>query len=344
MKNRITQAGIRGVGIYLPDQKVTNYDLERMVATKNEWIVERTGIKERRIADTQMTTSDLALRAAREALADAGIAPRELDLVIVATNSPDMLFPATACVVQDGLGACRAGAFDLQAGCTAFIYALSVAGSLVAAGQSKYVLVIGAECMSRIVNWRDRNTCVLFGDGAGAVVVGEVPSGYGILASLLRAEGSGGPLISLPAGLAKTPASFQTVAEGLHYLQMNGREVFKTAVKFLTEGCLEVLAAANLSLDSLACLIPHQANIRIIEAAARRLNIPLEKVAVNIDRYGNTSSATIPLALYETLARGKIANGDNVVMAGFGAGLTWGAVAVRWYDYRSAPQIQPKAQ
>lgn len=337
MNKKTVQAGIRGIGVYLPEQKITNHDLENIVDTSSKWIAERTGIEERRIVDRHMATSDLALLAAKEALSDAGVDPRELDLVIVATNSPDMLFPATACLVQDGLGACRAGAFDLQAGCTSFLYALSLAGSLVASGQGRYVLVIGAECMSRIINWRDRNTCVLFGDGAGAVLVGEVPEGYGILASLLRADGSGGPLITLPAGLARLPASSETVAKGLHYVQMNGREVFKQAVKFLTESCVEVLAAANLSLEALDCLIPHQANVRIIEAAARRLNIPFEKVAVNIDRYGNTSSATIPLALYETLARGRINNGDNIVMAGFGAGLTWGAVAVRWYDYRFRP-------
>ncbi|MCL6635931.1 MAG: ketoacyl-ACP synthase III [Peptococcaceae bacterium] len=337
MNRKTAQPGIRGIGIYLPERKVTNQDLESIVDTNSKWIEERTGIKERRIADKHMTTSDLALLAAKEALSDAGISPRELDLIIVATNSPDMLFPATACLVQEGLRAIRAGAFDLQAGCTSFLYALSLAGSLVASGQSRYVLVIGAECMSRIINWRDRNTCVLFGDGAGAVLVGEVPEGYGILASHLRADGSGGPLITLPAGLARLPASPETVAKDLHYVQMNGREVFKQAVRFLTESCVEVLAAADLSLEALNWLIPHQANVRIIEAAAKRLNIPWEKVTVNIDRYGNTSSATIPLALYETLVQGKINNGDNIVMAGFGAGLTWGAVAVRWFDYRFRP-------
>ncbi|MCL6448415.1 MAG: ketoacyl-ACP synthase III [Armatimonadetes bacterium] len=333
------QAGIRGIGVFAPERVLTNRDLEQMVDTDDEWIVNRTGIRERRIVADEMATSDLACLAAERALADAGAASEDLDLIIVATNSPDMLFPATACLVQDRLGARKAGAFDLQAGCTSFLYALTIANNFIATGYYKYVLVIGAECMSRIINWQDRNTCVLFGDGAGAVVVGEVPAGYGILSYHLRSEGSGGPLIALPAGMSRLPASFETVAKRLHYVHMNGREVFKFAVKVLEEGCLKVLAEANLAREDLDYLIPHQANARIIEAAAKRLRLPMEKVFMNIDRYGNTSSATIPLALFEALAGGNIRDGDNLVMSGFGAGLTWGAVAMRWYDYRKEKEV-----
>ncbi|MEW6274469.1 MAG: beta-ketoacyl-ACP synthase III [Bacillota bacterium] len=334
MSREVKQGGIRGIGVYLPERVLTNQDLEKMVETSDEWIVNRTGIRERRIVADEMATSDLACFAADAALTDAGVGSEELDLIIVATNTPDMFFPATACLVQDRLGARKAGAFDLQAGCTSFLYALTIANNFIATGFYKYVLVIGAECMSRIINWRDRNTCVLFGDGAGAVVVGEVPAGYGILSYHLRSEGSGGPLITMPAGMSRLPSSPETVAKGLHYVHMNGREVFKFAVKVLEEGCLKVLAEANLAREDLDYLIPHQANARIIEAAAKRLHLPMEKVVMNIDRYGNTSAATIPLALYEALAGGNIQDGDNLVMAGFGAGLTWGAVAVRWYDYR----------
>ncbi|MBC7326432.1 MAG: ketoacyl-ACP synthase III, partial [Moorella sp. (in: Bacteria)] len=316
------------------ERVLTNADLEQMVDTSDEWIVSRTGIRERRIVSDGEATSDLAGRAAEKALEDAGINGEDLDLVIVATNSPDMLFPATACLVQDRLRARRAGAFDVQAGCTSFLYALTIASHFIATEFARYVLVIGAECMSRVINWRDRETCVLFGDGAGAVVVGEVPAGYGILSSQLRADGAGGPLLNLPAGGSRLPATHETVARNLHYVHMNGREIFKFAVKVLEESCLNVLAAANLTRQELDYLIPHQANARIIEAAVKRLNFPLAKVAVNIDRYGNTSSATIPLALFEALTQEKIKNGDNVVMASFGTGLTWGAVAMRWYDYR----------
>lgn len=339
MKGMMKQAGIRGIGVFAPERVLTNRDLEQMVDTDDEWIVNRTGIRERRIVADEMATSDLACLAAERALADAGAASEDLDLIIVATNSPDMLFPATACLVQDRLGARKAGAFDLQAGCTSFLYALTIANNFIATGYYKYVLVIGAECMSRIINWQDRNTCVLFGDGAGAVVVGEVPAGYGILSYHLRSEGSGGPLIALPAGMSRLPASFETVAKRLHYVHMNGREVFKFAVKVLEEGCLKVLAEANLAREDLDYLIPHQANARIIEAAAKRLRLPMEKVFMNIDRYGNTSSATIPLALFEALAGGNIRDGDNLVMSGFGAGLTWGAVAMRWYDYRKEKEV-----
>lgn len=329
------QAGIVGLGTYVPERILTNQDLEQMVDTSDEWIRTRTGIRERRVAGEDQAASDLAVLAAQRALDDAGISPQELDLIIVATNTPDMLFPATACLVQDRLGAGQAGAFDLLAGCTGFIYALAVGSQFIAAGGAGTVLIIGAEILSRITNWRDRNTCVLFGDGAGAAVLRPVPPGYGVLATKLGAQGAGGPLLCVPAGGSRQPACPETVATDLHFIHMNGREVFKFAVKTMEESSLEVLQAAGLTPQELDFLIPHQANIRIIDAATRRLGLPLERVLVNVDRYGNTSTASIPLALEEALHQGRIKDGDNVVLVSFGAGLTWGATALRWYDYRS---------
>jgi len=325
------RAGIAGVGCYVPERVLSNYDLQQMVNTSDEWIRARTGIRERRIAAEGETTSDLAVRAAQAALDDAGVDPEELELIIVATASPDMLFPATACLVQDRLGAKNAGAFDLEAGCTGFIYALSVANQFVCGGTMENVLVIGAETLSRLVNWQDRSTCVLFGDGAGAVVVRPVSGETGILATVLGSEGSGGQLLSLPAGAARVPASRRTVEEGLHFIHMNGREVFKFAVRAMGEAAVKVLAKAGLEQSKIDLLIPHQANIRIIEAAAKRLRLPMEKVLVNVDKYGNTSSASIPLALNEAVKAGKVKNGDNLLLVGFGAGLTWAAAVVNWY-------------
>ncbi|MGB9804348.1 beta-ketoacyl-ACP synthase III, partial [Desulfofundulus sp.] len=299
----------------------------------DEWIRTRTGIRERHMAADHEAASDLATRAARRAMENAGVTGDDIDLIIVATNSPDMLFPATACLVQDALGATKAGAFDVQAGCTGFIYALVCGSQFIAARAARIVLVVGTEVLSRLVNWQDRNTCVLFGDGAGAVVMGPVPEGYGILASRLGAEGSGAMLLSLPAGLSRRPASEETLAKKQHFIHMNGREVFKFAVKVMEESCLAVLQAAGLSTRELDFLIPHQANIRIIEAAAKRLNLPLERVWVNVDRYGNTSAASIPLALHEALEARRIKDGDHVVMVAFGAGLTWGATLLRWHDH-----------
>ena len=329
------QAGIRGIGVYVPERVLTNQELENMVDTSDEWIITRTGIRERHIAASGQATSDLATIAAERSLLDAGLTAGEIDLVIIATNTPDMLFPATACLVQDRLGIKKASSFDLQAGCTSFLYGLVIASQFVETGFSKNVLLIGAECLSRITNYQDRNTCVLFGDGAGAVVVGSVPPGYGVLSSSLRSDGSGGHLLTLPAGNSRLPASYETVERKLHYLHMNGKEIFKFAVRTIEENCLEVLDAAGLSLKNLDFFIPHQANIRIIEAIAKRLSLASEKVAVNIDRYGNTSVASIPLALYENLQEERIRDGEHVVMASFGAGLTWGAVVMRWYDYRN---------
>lgn len=325
------RAGIAGIGCYVPERILSNYDLQQMVDTSDEWIRARTGIKERRIAPENENTSDLAVKAAQAAMADAGVKPEELELIIVATATPDMLFPATACLVQDRLGAKKAGAFDLEAGCTGFIYALSVASQFVAGGMMENVLVIGAETLSRLVNWQDRSTCVLFGDGAGAVVVRPAFGESGILATVLGSEGSGGKYLSLPAGAARMPASHDTVERGLHFIHMNGREVFKFAVRVMGEAATKVLAKAGLEKSDIDLLIPHQANIRIIESAAKRLRLSMEKVVVNVDKYGNTSSASIPIALYEAVKRGRVKDGDNVLLVGFGAGLTWAAAAVKWY-------------
>ncbi|HAG06676.1 MAG TPA: 3-oxoacyl-ACP synthase [Peptococcaceae bacterium] len=323
-------AGIAGLGIYVPERVLTNQDLEKMVDTSDAWIRERTGIRERRIAAPEEATSDLAAAAARAALADAGITAGEVDLIIVATATPDTLFPATACLVQEKLGADRAGAFDLLAGCSGFIYALACGAQFIAGGAADTVLVVGAETLSRIVNWEDRNTCVLFGDGAGAAVLRPAPREKGILATLLGSDGSGGTLLQLPAGGSRLPASQRTVQENLHYIQMNGREIFKFAVRVMGDAALEVVRKAGLSPEQIDLFIPHQANIRIIDAAARRLGVPMEKVVVNVDRYGNTSAASVPLALADARDAGRLCRGANIVMVAFGAGLTWAAAAVRW--------------
>ncbi|MHB8156023.1 MAG: beta-ketoacyl-ACP synthase III [Desulfocucumaceae bacterium] len=327
-------AGIIGLGSYVPERVFTNKDMEKIVDTSDDWIFSRTGIRERRFVGPEQATSDLALMAARKAIADAGIEPGDLGLIIVATNTPDSLFPATSCIVQDRLGADGAGAFDLLSGCTGFIYALSVASNFVAGGTYRYVLIIGAETLSRIVDFEDRNTCVLFGDGAGAAVVGPVPDGYGLKHTKLGSDGSGGQHLFVPAGGSRIPATRETVEKRLHFVRMNGREVFKFAVRTCGEGSLEVLEAAGLTVKDLDFFIPHQANIRIIEAAAKRLDLPMEKVLVNVDRFGNTSTASIPMALEEALDKGRITDGDNILMSAFGAGLTWGASLMRWYDYR----------
>lgn len=334
MKCEVKRAGIVGVGTYVPERVMTNLELQEMVDTSDEWIRTRSGIRERRIAAEEQATSDMALEASRRALADGGISPEELDLVIVATNTPDMFFPATGCLLQNGLGAKNAGAFDLLAGCTGFIYGMSVAAQFIAAGTARTVLVAGSETLTRILNWKDRNTCVLFGDGAGAVVMQPVPGDRGILSVMLGSDGSGGDLLKLPAGGSRMPASAETVSQNLHYLQMNGREVFKFAVRAMEDGSGEVLRRAGLTRDDVDFLVPHQANIRIIEHAAKKMNLPMDRVAVNVDRYGNTSTASVPLALEESLQAGKIKDGDNVIMVGFGTGLTWAGLLIRWYDYK----------
>lgn len=331
------QAGILGIGSYVPERILTNFDLESMVETSNQWIIERSGIRERRIAAPEQATSDLAVEAAKRALEDAGVSSEEIDLIIVATNTPDCLFPATACIVQNAIGANKAGGFDLLAGCTGFIYALSTAAQFVSAGTYKRVLVIGAETLSKVVDWEDRKTCVLFGDGAGAALIGPVPQGYGVMHSKLGSDGSGQDLLCLPAGGSRYPACRKTIDEKQHFLKMNGREVFKFAVRTCGDGTLKTLEEAGMSMADIDFLVPHQANNRIIAAAAKRLNISPDKVIINLDRFGNTSTASIPMALEEAVKQNRIKDGDNVVMTAFGAGLTWAVSILKWYDYRKDP-------
>lgn len=322
--------GILGIGSYVPERIVTNKDFEDVLDTSDSWIAERTGIRERRFASAAEATSDLAYHAATRALQDAGLSAEELDLIIVATVTPDMLFPSVACLVQARLGAAKAAAFDLTAVCTGFIYAMITGRAFIQTGMYKKVLVIGAETLSRITDQQDRNTAILFGDGAGAAILGETDPGYGILGVYLGAEGAGGDLLKLPAGGSRYPASAETVEKRLHYTYMDGNEVFKFAVKVMGEAANAALQHAGLTAADISCLVPHQANIRIIQSAAKRLGLSMDKVVVNLDRYGNTSAASVPLALDEAIKTGRIAKGDVIVLVGFGGGLTWGAAAIKW--------------
>ncbi|MFS8640135.1 MAG: ketoacyl-ACP synthase III [Symbiobacteriaceae bacterium] len=326
----IRPVGITGLGMAVPERVLTNHDLERMVDTSDEWIRTRTGIRERRIAAEDEASSDYAVRAARQALEQAGVTPEQVDLIICATVTPDMPLPATAALVQAALGAHRAAAFDLAAACPGWIYAVVMAQQAIATGLYDCALVIGVELLSKMVNWQDRNTCVLFGDAAGAAVLQPVSEGRGILSSVLGAEGAGACHLYTPAGGSRRPASPETVAQGLHYIHMNGPEVFKFAVRVMDEVTVQVVEKAGLTVGDIDLLVPHQANIRIIDSAVKRLAIPPEKVVVNLDRYGNTSSASIPVALTEALAEGRMRDGDLVVCVSFGAGLVWGALAMRW--------------
>jgi len=330
MKNSKRSVGIIGIGSYVPETIMTNYDLEKIVDTSDQWIVERTGIKERRIAEEGVTTCDLAVKAGQQALKDAGVTPEEIDLIIVATVTPDMVFPSAACLVQDRIGAVNAAAFDLSAGCSGFVYGLTVGSQFISSGLYKKVLVIGAETLSKIMDWTDRNSCVLFGDGAGAAVIGEVEEGYGILGVELGADGSGGEHLEMPAGGSRLPASEETVKNRLHYIKMNGNEVFKFAVKIMGEAALKALERAEIDCTEIDCLIPHQANMRIIQSAAKRLKVPMEKVMVTVDRYGNTSAASIPMAIAEAVKTERIKKGDIIVLVGFGAGLTWSSCVMKW--------------
>ncbi len=323
--------GIIGIGSFAPEKILTNKDLEQIVDTSDEWISERTGIKVRHIVADGENTSDIAAKAAERALKDAGLTADDIDLIVVATATPDMLFPSTACLVQNKLKAAKAAAYDLAAGCSGFMYAIVTASQFIKTGLYKHVLVIGAESLSRILDWTDRNTCVLFGDGAGAVVLGEVPEGYGILGSNLGSDGSGGDLLCLPAGGTSRPATEETVRDRLHFVHMAGNEVFKFAVKVMGEAALNALEHAQIDTSAVDWLIPHQANIRIIQSAAKRLKMPMEKVIVNVDKYGNTSSASIPIALEEAIHDGRIKSGQVITMVGFGAGLTWASAVMRWY-------------
>jgi 3-oxoacyl-[acyl-carrier-protein] synthase-3 len=323
-------AHITGWGMSVPQQVLTNDDLSRMVDTSDEWIRSRTGISERHIAGVRDSTATLASDAAAKALIVAGLPARYIDLIIVATSLPEYYFPSTACLVQDHLGVGDAAAFDLLAACSGFIYGLSVASQMIASGVHRNALVIGSETLSRLIDWNDRSTCVLFGDGAGAVVLQGSDRPGGLLSFSLHADGSGGDLLIVPAGGSRMPASPETVEDNKHTIAMDGRGVYRFATRVMASSVREVVAKAGLSLNDIRLIIPHQANRRIIDSAVKDLGLPPERFVVNVDRFGNTSAASIPIALCEAVADGRIRAGDNIVMVAFGAGLTWGSAVFRW--------------
>lgn len=322
--------GIIGTGKYVPERILTNKELEAMVETNDEWIVTRTGIKERRLAAAEEATSDLALHASREAIAAAGLTAEDIDLIIVATITPDMFFPSTACLLQDKLGAKKAAAFDLSAACSGFIYGLATASSMVASGMYKHVLVVGAETLSRITDYTDRNTCILFGDGAGAVVLGHVPEGRGFRSFELGADGSGGDLLKVCGGGSRVPATQESISAKKHFIHMAGSDVFKFAVRIMGSAAEDALQKAGKTKEDISLLVPHQANIRIIQSALNRLSLSEDKAMINLDKYGNMSSASIPVALAEAVEQGRVNEGDCLVLVGFGGGLTWGASVLVW--------------
>jgi 3-oxoacyl-[acyl-carrier-protein] synthase-3 len=321
---------ITGIGFYVPDKVLTNLDLEKMVDTSDEWITTRTGIKERRIVSDEQATSDLSIEASRMALENAGLTATDIDLIIVATSSPDTILPSTGCWVQKGLDAGNIPAFDISAGCTGWIYGMIVAEGMILNGAHKRILLVGSETLTRITNWKDRNTCVLFGDAGSAVVLEESDDESGMLSSYWGADGSLGDLLYMPGGGTRIPASVESVTQDLHTIHMKGNDVFKHAVKRMGEASLEALKSAGLQKEDIDYLIPHQANTRIINATGRRLKVPSEKVFINIHKYGNVSVASIPLGLHELWDEGKLKKGTIILMVAFGAGFTWGAVAYRW--------------
>ncbi len=325
-------AQIIGWGYHVPSKTITNHDLEQIVDTTDEWIRSRTGIEERHVAaDPKETTATLAITAARKALAVADVHPSKVDLVICATSSPEYVWPATASIIQDALGAVNAGAFDLSAACSGFVYALSMARGHILAGDAEYVLVIGAETLSRIVDWTDRGTCVLFGDGAGAVLVAASDVPGGIMAVELGSDGSGANALLVPAGGSAMPASLETISSGNHFIKMDGKAVFRFATRVMAQATRKVLERSGLTTDDVDLIVPHQANIRIIQnSVLNQLKIPQEKVLINLQKYGNTSTASIPIALCEAIEAGRVKPGNNLVFVGFGAGLSWGACAIKW--------------
>ncbi|MBD3170475.1 MAG: beta-ketoacyl-ACP synthase III [candidate division Zixibacteria bacterium] len=319
-----------GTGRAVPPKILTNYDLEKIVDTTDEWIVTRTGIKERHIADENTTASTLATEAALTALNRADVKPDDLDLILVATVTPDMPFPSTAAIIQSKIGAKKAAVMDVAAGCTGFIYGLSIVDSYIKSGTFKKILLIGVEVLSKITDWQDRSTCVLFGDGAGAVVIEASKERTGIMGTYIRADGSHGDLLKMPGGGSKFPASQSSVDQRLHFLKMSGNEVFKVAVRAMNEASQTILSKTGIKADEIGMLVPHQANVRIIRATAERLKIPPEKVYINIDRYGNTSSASIPIALDEIRNNGHYEKANPLLLVAFGAGFTWGSAAITW--------------
>lgn len=322
--------GISGIGSYVPEKVVTNDDLSKVVDTSNEWIVERTGIEERRVVEDGVATSDIATKAALDALNDANIEPEDIDLIIIGTVTPDHSFPSTACIVQKNIGAVNAAAFDISVGCAGFVYGLSVGENFIKSGMYKKVLVIGAETLSKIVDWQDRNTCVLFGDGAGACVLERCEDDFGILSAELGSDGKNGGVLIQEAGGSRTPATHDSVENRLHYVRMDGKEVFKFAVRVMEKATMNVLEKADLKLEELDHLIPHQANIRIIDAADKRLKLGKDKIYINLNKYGNMSAASVPVALHEALKDKRIKKGDNIILVAFGAGLTWASMVIRW--------------
>ena len=323
------RVSITGIGSNAPQRVMKNDELAQMVDTSDEWIVERTGIRERRVASADEALSDLALPAAKDALQQAGLDASAVDLIIVATVTPDMLFPSTGAILADQLGAKDAAAYDLSAGCTGFVYALVQAHGMVSSGLVDHALVVGGDVLSKVVDWEDRSTCVLFGDGAGAVVLERVRDG-GFLGFELGADGSGGPELYMPAGGSRAPATAETVAGRQHFAKMNGREVFKFATRVLVDSAEKVLDECGVPVDEVDVYVPHQANVRIIDHARKKLGIPEERTVVNVDRFGNTSSGSIPLALSDAESDGRLKEGEMVLMTGMGAGLTWGSALIEW--------------
>ena len=321
---------ITGVGSYVPERILTNADLEKMVETTDEWITTRTGIKERRIAAANEFTSDLAAKAAGRALEMAGVTAEQIDLIIIATLTPDMPFPSTACLVQRKLGAARAAAFDMEAACSGFIYALEIGQQFIMSGTYETVLVVGAEKLSSIVNWKDRNTCVLFGDGAGAAILQNRENSHGLLTAVMGADGNKADLLSMPGGGSACPATAESVSAGMHYLRMDGKETFKNAVNAMVSAANEAMRRCNIDITKIKCVIPHQANQRIVDAVGERLNCTPDQVFINLHKYGNTSAASVAIALDEAVSSGKILRGDLILLVVFGAGLTWGAAVIEW--------------
>lgn len=328
--SKFLSVGITGTGSCLPGNELSNFDLEKMVDTTDEWIRVRTGISRRRIADDKTATSDLATEAAKIAINDAGLSLEDIDLIIVATVTPDMGFPSTACIVQKNIGAKNAIAFDIEAACSGFLYGMAIGEQFIKTGIYKNALIIGAETLSKIVNWKDRRTCVLFGDGAGAAVLQQVEEGSGILSNSLGSDGAKGDYLTQPAGGSRMPASIKTVLNDLHYIHMDGKEVFKFAVRIMARSALEIIKDAGYDMRDVNYMIPHQANIRIIEAVAKKINLAMDKVYVNLNDYGNMSVASIPVALDEAVKKGNIKAGDIIILVAFGGGLTWGSSVIKW--------------
>ncbi len=329
-KRQTRSVHIVGTGSYVPDRVLTNADLEKMVDTTDEWITTRSGIKERRIAPDYMCTSDMGAEAARRAMQQANVREDEMDLIICATITPDMPFPATACLIQQKLGAKKAAAFDIEAACSGFLYGIEIGQQFIMSGTYDTVLVVGAEKLSTIVDWQDRATCVLFGDGAGAAILRSRGEEHGILTTCMGADGSQADILLMPAGGAKYPASKESVSAGMHYLKMAGKEVFKSAVIAMQTAAEEALQKCNLTIADIKCIIPHQANSRIIEAIADRLGAPMERVYMNLHRYGNVSAASVAIALDEAAREGRFQRGDLILLIVFGSGLTWASCVIQW--------------